>query len=40
MTADMFAETLADAISVVSILRATKRSGNRLLAADSASYLY
>ncbi|MDI9930227.1 Lrp/AsnC family transcriptional regulator [Rhodococcus sp. IEGM 1354] len=31
---------LADAISVMSILRATKRSGNRLLAADSASYLY
>jgi DNA-binding Lrp family transcriptional regulator len=31
---------LADSISVVSVLRATKRSGNRLLAAESASYLY
>lgn len=31
---------LADSISVVSVLRATKRSGNRLFAAGSASYLY
>ncbi|MCJ0892464.1 Lrp/AsnC family transcriptional regulator [Rhodococcus sp. ARC_M5] len=31
---------LADSISVVSVLRATKRSGNRLFASESAAYLY
>lgn len=31
---------VADAVSVVSVLHATKRSGHRLVATESASYLY
>ncbi|WP_415971534.1 Lrp/AsnC family transcriptional regulator [Rhodococcus sp. 077-4] len=40
MTTHTAWSALADSISVVSVLGATKRSGNRLFASQSAAYLY